>query len=156
MIKKLTSSRSIEVCTPELRTMWMAVSQTFNPATPRTKIILTSTLRSNEEQEVLYMQGRSTALAINKRRELYGMNLISLREAKLIVTNAKPGESKHNPNKDGLSEALDIGFVTDGVLNWNPTLFKQFAVLAKRFENIEWGGEWKFKDLPHFQTRRLS
>lgn len=87
--------------------------------------------RSMERQAELYAQGRT--------------------KPGKIVTNAKPGESKHNHGK-----AVDIIF--EKTLWSNPradwdTLGTVFKSLAKaRNVKVSWGGDWKgFPDLPHFE-----
>jgi peptidoglycan L-alanyl-D-glutamate endopeptidase CwlK len=91
---------------------------------------ITCTYRSNEEQNQLYALGRTV-------------------KGK-IVTNAKAGQSKHNSLP---SKAFDIAFIgLDKKLNWNKKYFKMFADIVKEVDDtIEWGGVWKFIDLPHFQ-----
>jgi peptidoglycan L-alanyl-D-glutamate endopeptidase CwlK len=91
---------------------------------------ITCTYRSNEEQTQLYALGRTV-------------------KGK-IVTNAKAGQSKHNSLP---SKAFDIAFIgLDKKLNWNKKYFKMFADIVKEVDDtIEWGGVWKFIDLPHFQ-----
>lgn len=91
---------------------------------------ITCTHRSNEEQTQLYAIGRTV-------------------KGK-IVTNAKAGQSKHNSYP---SKAFDIAFIgIDRKLNWNKKYFKMFADIVKEVDtSIEWGGNWKFTDLPHFE-----
>lgn len=89
---------------------------------------LTCVHRPNSEQDALYAQGRTT-------------------KGK-IVTNAKGGQSKHNKLP---SEAFDIGFITlQKTLSWDSKYFKHFADIIKT-KGIKWGGDWKFKDAPHFE-----
>ncbi len=89
---------------------------------------LTCVHRSNEEQNILYAQGRTT-------------------KGK-IVTNAKAGQSKHNKKP---SEAVDIGFLTlDKKLSWDSKCFKRFADIIKA-KGIKWGGLFKIVDMPHFE-----
>jgi peptidoglycan L-alanyl-D-glutamate endopeptidase CwlK len=89
---------------------------------------LTCVYRSNEEQEQLYAIGRTV-----KGRK---------------VTNARAGQSKHNKLP---SEAIDIAFIKlDRKLDWDAKLFKKFADIIKT-KGIKWGGDWKFKDAPHFE-----
>lgn len=93
---------------------------------------LTYTHRSDEEQNKLYAQGRT--------------------EKGQIVTNAKAGESPHNYLP---SFAFDIAFITGGrKLSWDKKLFKKFSVIIKEINpSIEWGGDWRFSDPPHFQLK---
>jgi len=94
------------------------------------------TFRSNKEQDALYL----------KRPK---------------VTNAKGGESYHNyglaidivllkdKNGDGTFETAswetNVDFDGDGVADWMEVvkIFKSYG--------WEWGGDWKFTDMPHFQ-----
>lgn len=99
------------------------------------------TLRTIDEQNDLYAQGRT--------------------KPGKVVTNAKGGLSYHNyglaidivllidKDKDGNYETaswdrlLDVD--KDGKFDWQEvvTIFKEYG--------WEWGGDWKFKDYPHFQ-----
>jgi len=94
------------------------------------------TYRSNKEQDLLYA----------KRPK---------------VTNARGGESYHNyglaidivllkdKNGDGTFESAswetNVDFDGDGVADWQEIvkIFKSYG--------WEWGGDWKFTDMPHFQ-----
>jgi peptidoglycan L-alanyl-D-glutamate endopeptidase CwlK len=94
----------------------------------------THTLRTIEEQNKLYAQGRTTK----------GQ----------IVTNAKGGQSFHN-----FGLAIDFCLIVDGKATWERgTDFDRdrqpdFMEVVKIFEKYgwEWGGRWHFKDYPHFQ-----
>lgn len=90
-------------------------------------IIITSTYRSIEEQDILYAQGRTTAGN--------------------VVTNAKGGQSFHN-----WKVALDFCPVKNGVAQWNDkALFTKIGQIGKSC-GFEWGGDWTtFLDLPHLQ-----
>lgn len=99
------------------------------------------TLRTFAEQDALYAQGRTKPGA--------------------VVTKAKAGQSYHNyglaidivlvvdTNGDGNYETASwdtkTDFDKDGKSDWSEvvTIFKQHG--------WEWGGDWKFLDLPHFQ-----
>jgi len=99
--------------------------------------IVTCTFRSNDEQRQLYAQGRT---APGK-----------------IVTNALPGQSKHNKTLDGkpLAEAFDIVIMNNGKPDWNvknPNWEKAGAIGES--VGLEWAGRWKtFKEYPHFQLK---
>lgn len=106
------------------------------------------TLRTFAEQNALYAQGR-TRLFDSKGNRLG------------IVTNAKGGQSFHNyglaldivlikdTNNDGSFDKAtwetNIDFDKDGKADW--------MEVVNIFKNNgwEWGGDWKFKDKPHFQ-----
>lgn len=93
----------------------------------------TCTYRSNEEQTQLYAIGRT----------LPGKK----------VTNAKAGESKHNSLP---SMAFDIAFIKlNNQLDWSKHLFaKYYEILKSINPNIEWGGNWNFTDLPHYELKK--
>lgn len=122
------ASRNIADCEHLLQLAWAKGSADFIATHPQTTVILTCTYRSNEEQAELYAQGRTKP---GKK-----------------VTNAKPGQSKHNSLP---SKAFDIAFLTNGKLDWSPANFKAFADIVKPM-GITWGGDFKSPvDLPHFQ-----
>lgn len=92
-------------------------------------------LRTFDEQNKLYAQGRT----------MPGK----------VVTNAKAGQSYHNY---GL--AVDIVLIIDGKeASWSTTEdfdrdgIADWMEIVKIFKQYgwEWGGDWHFKDLPHFQ-----
>lgn len=99
------------------------------------------TLRTFAEQNDLYAQGRT--------------------KSGKIVTNAKGGQSYHNyglaidivllKDTDGngtfdtASWETNVDFDGDGVADW-----REVVNIFKRY-GWEWGGEWRFKDDPHFQ-----
>jgi peptidoglycan L-alanyl-D-glutamate endopeptidase CwlK len=70
------------------------------------------------------------------------------------VTNAKGGQSIHN-----YSLAFDIAILLDKdnngtfeSIDWNISS-PYFKLVVEYFKSkgYEWGGDWKFKDAPHFQ-----
>lgn len=106
------------------------------------------TTRTNEEQNELFAQGRTKLFDKNGKR--LG-----------IVTKAKGGQSIHNyhlafdivllldKNNDGIFETASwdtvLDFDKDGTADWTE--------VVKYFKSIGfvWGGDWKFKDAPHFE-----
>jgi peptidoglycan L-alanyl-D-glutamate endopeptidase CwlK len=91
-------------------------------------LAITQGLRTNEEQERLYAQGR-TAPGV-------------------IVTNARPGTSWHNY---GL--AFDVAIVVHDKITWpnDVHLWKCIGELGK-MHGLEWGGDFHtFVDRPHFE-----
>jgi peptidoglycan L-alanyl-D-glutamate endopeptidase CwlK len=99
------------------------------------EIVVTSGLRTMEEQAALYAKGRTAPGS--------------------IVTNARPGYSYHNY---GL--AFDIALVIDGKLNWSAKVdvdhdqvsdYEEVGFYGEEI-GLEWGGRFKtIVDLPHFQ-----
>lgn len=104
--------------------------------TGRATVRYAFTLRSFEEQQALYDQGRITP---GKK-----------------VTNAKPGQSYHNY---GL--AVDMVLIIDGIeaswdvkKDWDADKQSDWMEVVMIFKKYgwEWGGDWvTFKDMPHFQ-----
>jgi peptidoglycan LD-endopeptidase CwlK len=89
-------------------------------------IRITQGLRTFEEQDALYAQGRTASGD--------------------VVTNARGGQSYHNY---GL--AVDVAPVENGRVNPNHYPQNQAVTVGKSL-GWEWGGDWKtFKDRPHFQ-----
>lgn len=91
---------------------------------------ITQGLRTIEEQNALYAQGRTKSGS--------------------IVTNAKGGQSWHNY---GL--AVDIAFInSNGSIDFNVS--KEVGKIGQDCM-LEWGGAWtSFKDMPHFQIPGLA
>ncbi|MFC7322832.1 M15 family metallopeptidase [Halobacillus campisalis] len=100
------------------------------------EVVITEEVRSIEEQEEIYEQGRST-------------------EGE-VVTNADGGESYHNY---GL--AIDFALMNgEGTIVWDMERdgndngeadWMEVVDIAKGL-GFDWGGDWRsFKDYPHFQ-----
>lgn len=90
-------------------------------------VLIYDTLRTFEEQDELYAQGRTKP---GKK-----------------VTNARAGYSYHNY---GL--AFDCVPMVNGKTAWDRLdLFQKMGLVGKSV-GLEWGGDWtKFRDYPHFQ-----
>lgn len=109
--------------------------------TGKAKIRITQGLRTFEEQDALYAQGRTKP---GKK-----------------VTNAKAGQSIHN-----YGFAVDICLIIDGkeaswdtAKDWDNDKIADWYECVKIFakHGWEWGGNWKtFKDMPHFDKRNLN
>ncbi len=115
-------------------------------------VLVYCTYRSEEEQQVLYMQGRLEKFGItleelNEKRKKLGLWTLSPSEAKRVVTNAKPWQSAHQ-----YSVAVDLVPLQGGKPAWNATeTYRKLGEIAKKLE-LEWAGEWKrFREMPHFQ-----
>ena len=90
------------------------------------EILVTSTLRTFEDQAELYAIGRTKP---GKK-----------------VTNAPPGKSWHN-----FSLAFDVVPVIEGKPVWNSPLWERIGELGKGL-GLLWGGDFRgFKDKPHFE-----
>jgi peptidoglycan L-alanyl-D-glutamate endopeptidase CwlK len=127
-------SRKLEDLNSTLVSAWERAEKEFESSkNNKVNVIITCTHRTCEEQNELYAQGRTVK----------GQK----------VTNAKCGQSLHNKYP---SLAFDIAFLKlDKTLDWSEDNFHDFANIIKKIEpRVEWGGEWKFKDMPHFQLKQ--
>ena len=89
---------------------------------------VTQGLRTMEEQQALYDQGRT--------------------KPGPVVTNAKPGSSWHN-----FGLAFDVAVMKDGKPTWpaDEALWQKIGALGKA-QGLTWGGDFQnFPDRPHFQ-----
>lgn len=116
-------------------------------------VIVTSTLRTLDEQKALYAQGRKSLEEVNALRQKAGLYRLVESENKYTVTNADG--VKHKSNHQG-GAALDVVPEQGGRPVW-PTAsdprWKQIAGVFKKY-GFEWGGDWKdFPDLPHYQWK---
>ncbi|MES2779200.1 MAG: M15 family metallopeptidase [Bacteroidota bacterium] len=110
------------------------------------------TLRTYKEQNDLFALGRTVVNPNGK----------STKHPKgSIVTNAKGGQSYHNfglafdivllkdtkgnGKFDAASWETNVDFDGDGKPDW-----REIVTIAKQ-HGWEWGGDWKFTDMPHFQ-----
>ena len=142
MQDKITLQR-IENLHPKLREEAKAIYKEICEAlTGKALCRFAFTFRTFAEQNALYAQGRNG----DKRPR---------------VTNAKGGQSYHNY---GL--AIDIALLLDKDSNgtyesasWDTKSDFDFDRVSDWMECVrifkqygwEWGGDWRFKDLPHFQ-----
>jgi peptidoglycan L-alanyl-D-glutamate endopeptidase CwlK len=102
-------------------------------------VLIYCTLRSNEEQAKLYAQGRSKSGA--------------------IVTNAKAGQSLHNPNpKTGKARAFDaVPISATGALLWDDSRAIAIMGAAGEAVGLEWAGRWAgFREKVHFQKKAAA
>lgn len=64
--------------------------------------------------------------------------------------------SRHIPGADGFAKAVDLGAWVDDQVDWSWPLYSKIAAAMKEAAKqvkvpIEWGGDWKMKDGPHWQ-----
>ena len=95
-------------------------------------LLITSTYRDFESQQMIYNQGRS---------------LESRGRGEKIVTNARPGDSWHNYRC-----AFDVVPLIGGKPSWSDNaLWKRVGQHGVNV-GLEWAGNWRtFKEFPHFQ-----
>jgi peptidoglycan L-alanyl-D-glutamate endopeptidase CwlK len=118
----------------ELSTIYAEICEALDG---RAECRFTHTLRTFEEQDALYAQGRT--------------------KPGKIVTRVRGGDSYHNY---GL--AVDIVLLVDGKASWDIKTdydkdgrsdWMEVVDIFKRY-GWEWGGDWKFFDAPHFQKSK--
>ena len=96
-------------------------------------VIVLSGHRTWQEQDNLYNIGRR---GIKGERK---------------VTNAKAGYSNHN-----FAIAIDLGvfrgkkYLDESEPKTASRIYREIAKIAKEY-NLDWGGDWKFSDEPHFE-----
>ncbi len=128
----------IKLMHPDKRESLKQIYININNLLPKgVRLRFTHTLRTIEEQNYLYSQGRSRSGS--------------------IITNAKGGQSIHN-----FGLAFDVVILLDEDKNgtfekavWNGAHFMR---VVNELESLgfEWGGRWKFKDAPHFQYKKTD
>lgn len=91
------------------------------------EVKIISGTRTYEEQDALYEQGRT--------------------KPGKIVTKARGGHSWHN-----FRIAWDIGIFKDGDYLGESNLYAVAGEIGRSI-GLEWGGDWDFKDEPHFQLK---
>ena len=100
---------------------------------------ITQGIRTAEEQNKLYQQGRTVPGKIVTNCDGYKL------------------KSNHQTKSDGLGHAGDIAVLVNNKITWEEKYYKEVAMAARilmQKYNIEWGGDWKnFKDLPHFEYK---
>ncbi|MCB5189560.1 M15 family metallopeptidase [Methylobacillus arboreus] len=120
------SEKQIATLLPEVRPLARALIEKAAAAGINIKVI--SGLRTYEEQDALYAQGRSAPGN--------------------IVTNARGGYSNHN-----FGIAFDVGVFEGNRYLGDSPKYKAVGVLGEEL-GLEWGGNWKtIVDQPHFQLR---
>ena len=86
-----------------------------------------------------------------------GIRDLETQKKYLATGKSKTLKSKHLKNKNGLSQAIDIAFEVNGRIDWNNLTYWKLA--GKHFKEhfgklgikVQHGGDWSFKDYPHFQ-----
>lgn len=107
---------------------------------------ITQSLRSNEVQAAIYMQGRDALHLVNSYRQSIGLPPIKEAENR-IVTGAPPGYSFHN-----FGLAADVCYATGQPYDERnrQVTWEGFGSLAQTHE-LTWGGWWKKPDRPHIE-----
>jgi RHS repeat-associated protein len=119
------SDKRIQSLHPAIRMQATDFIKEANASSDGTLIRVAQGFRTYAEQDALYAQGRTAPGN--------------------IVTKAKGGFSNHN-----FGLAFDTVGITNGKLDYNLD-WKSLSILGKS-KGFEWGGDWKFKDMPHFEN----
>jgi peptidoglycan L-alanyl-D-glutamate endopeptidase CwlK len=124
-----------------------------------------SGMRTNEEQDALYAQGRKPLKDVNTLRKNVGWSPLSAAANKGKVTRAPGGMSNHNKRHSLLphgSNAVDVavGYAVDIVdrrFGWDakPKFWSDLGRVAKK-HGCEWGGDWKNPDPAHVQMKLID
>ena len=120
----MINSRKLDDLTPEVR--GRALSFQSMCRVQGLDVLIYCTYRDREFQDFLYAQGRT-------------------RPGK-VVTKAKGGESMHN-----YRVAFDAVPLKNGQPDWDDPHKWETMGRCGQSVGLEWGGNWKFKDMPHFQ-----
>lgn len=127
----MKDSKNINDCQEDLIIAFSNTKEIFENRHPDIKVICTQSYRSPQTQNALYEIGRSKPGS--------------------IVTHAKAYESPHNYYP---ALAFDVAFIKDGKADWSDKYFKEFNdILIISNPNIRWGGNFSFKDLPHWEHK---
>ena len=118
-----------------------------------TNVVVTSTLRTLDEQKALYAQGRKSLEEVNELRKVAGLYRLVASENSYTVTNADGVKHKSNHQS---GKALDAVPEQGGNPVWPPASDIRWKQIAAVFQQhgFAWGGEWKdLPDLPHYEYK---
>lgn len=101
------------------------------------KVVIYQTLRSHAEQNAMYAIGRT------------------VQKTSARITNAKAGESLHNPDANGKAWAFDAFPEINGQPAWSDmSAYRVMGEVAKGL-GLRWGGDWKMRDYSHFEMDKI-
>jgi peptidoglycan LD-endopeptidase CwlK len=138
-------SRDVELLKPPLQDLCQEhIRQCLIQLCPlEVKVI--QTLRTIQEQEAYFAQGRKPIDEVNRLRAEAGLSLITSKDNYIITNTMK---SKHL-----IGEAYDIGIFHNGTYLVKPEHDKYYiecAEIGKRL-GLECGAFWRKRDLPHYE-----
>ncbi len=123
----------------KLETVHQDLQVVFNEVIKHRDITITDGLRTTKQQQALYAQGRT--------------------EEGNIVTNADGVNSKSNHQSGNAVDVVSYPSMwsDEDELRSLGNFVLGVAAVLKRYDaienDIEWGGNWSFTDLPHFQIK---
>lgn len=111
-----------------------------------------SGVRTLQEQKDLYALGRTKVNQDGKSKSKPMGNIVTKADG---VKN----KSNHQVKSDNLGHAIDFVPYVNGGLDWNNE--SNFIAIANHIKevakslnvNIGYGGDWKFRDLPHVELK---
>lgn len=114
--------------------------------------VVTSTLRTADEQAALFAQGRKPLDEVNALRAWAKMRPIEEAENKHPVTNCDgvKFKSRHQSGR-----AIDIVPMSPfGSPEWPPAEDPRWEKIARvmKEQGFRWGGDWVNQDLPHYEV----
>lgn len=127
--------------------------------------VIGSGMRSNEQQDALFAQGRQPLEEVNRLRIRVGLPPIKASQ-NTRVTNARGGQSNHNHTEWLLAYSRDQvslaeGFAVDIVdrrRGWdipNAHFWTDLGALAKQ-HGCAWGGDWSKPDPAHVEMKVID
>jgi peptidoglycan L-alanyl-D-glutamate endopeptidase CwlK len=131
------SKRSLD----NLKGIHPSLARVMNEAIKETPVDFTITggVRTDEEQQKLYAQGRTAPGNI------------------VTYTDGIVKKSNHQPKEDGYGYAVDLYPYMNGTVQLNnvpamKTIAYHIRKTAERLGiAVEWGGDWKMRDYPHYE-----
>ena len=126
------ASRSIDALEPSVRARAVAFLGACR-ARGLDDVLIYCTLRTLDEQAALFASGRTRPGP--------------------ILTNARPGESMHNPDVNGEARAFDAVPSMGGKLLWSDVDSINLMGAAGEAAGLVWAGRWngKIREKLHFQ-----
>lgn len=123
--------------------------------------ILTCVLRSRDEQDALYAQGRQSISEVNRLRRIAGMSELNSKDNLYKVTWTL--NSRHFPDTTGKSRAFDFAILKPNKkqIEWDVKWdmdrdgipeYMEAAKIAVEV-GLESGAFWKKPDYPHIQLK---
>lgn len=130
------ASRDLSLCVEELRTKVPLIITEYNNQFSPYVLKVICTLRSTQEQQVLYAKGRTAP-----------GNIVTYKDG---VTSF----GAHNPTpKCPFARAVDFGVFRGRDYITQNSYYAPLGPLAEKY-GLVWGGSWKtFKDTPHIETK---
>lgn len=135
-------TKDINTAAKPIRENWEKIKKDYEMAFPGKHLVITCVVRSVEEQQKLFAQGRT----LGSDGKWYTT------DKSKIVTNVD-GTSTMGAHNYSPARAIDVMVVdnTTGRETWDEKFYAPLVKIAEKY-GLESGGSWKsFKDWPHIQ-----